>query len=145
MAFETPYVRCDILTTADFRIRLVDKLRFFSEERQCWLEVPAGFESDGCSTPQQVWNILPPFGRYLPGAVGHDYYYRETWHDRKFCDDVFMEMMVSLGCSEVQRMLIYEALRVFGGIAFERDRQALEDRLKDGAASDGCNPPGCAK
>lgn len=109
-------------------IALSDPLIFDSLERGATTTVPAGFQSDGASTPRLVWQIVPPFGAYWRGAVLHDWLYRETYLPREFCDGVFLEAMVSLGVSPVERTAIYDALRLFGGWAFQLDRLELEKR-----------------
>lgn len=90
--------------------------------------IPIGFKSDGCSTPKIIWTLIPPSGIYLRGAILHDWYYRETWLPREYCDEKFLEAMVSLGVGYVLRDTIYENLRLWGGFAFEKDRKALAER-----------------
>ena len=109
-------------------VTLTSPLVFVSLERGATTTVPSGFQSDGASTPQAVWDIVPPFGVYWRGAVLHDWFYRETYLPREFCDGVFLEAMVSLGVSPLERDTIYEAVRLFGGEAFKRDRDALDAR-----------------
>ena len=39
------------------------------------IEVPQGFETDFASVPRFFWRVVPPWGRYSPAAVVHDYLY----------------------------------------------------------------------
>lgn len=117
--------------SADGRtVTLDEPLVFISTERGATTTVPEGFVSDGASTPQVVWDLIPPFGNYWRGAVLHDWFYRETYLPREFCDGVFLEAMDSLGVSHIERDTIYEAVRLFGGEAFACDRAALDARLE---------------
>jgi Protein of unknown function (DUF1353) len=98
-------------------------------------QVAIGALTDGMSTPQQVWAIIPPFGltTWLP-AVLHDAAYRLTlkiwaagrWCEtalvREDCDRLILEAMESLGADPAKRDVIYEALRLFGQAAFDEDR-----------------------
>ena len=77
--------------------------------------VPAGFHTDGASTPRAVWSIVPPFGRYLEAAVVHDYFYRNrTSLTRKAADRLFINMMEHAGVPWWKRKSMYFAVRAFG-------------------------------
>jgi hypothetical protein len=101
--------------------------------------VPAGTESDGASTPQAIWNLIPPFGAYWRAAFLHDYLYRDTSATREFADAVFLEAMENLGVDALTRKTIYEAVRAAGQAAFDGDRQAREQQAGMGDAK---NNPG---
>jgi hypothetical protein len=88
------------------------------------ITVPAGAETDGASTPQGIWNLLPPFGSYWLAAVLHDYLYRVTKRPRKECDDILYEAMVDLGVPFIVRTAIYDGVRLGGSWAFDDDRKA---------------------
>jgi len=87
------------------------------------ITVPAGAESDGCSTPQAVWNLLPPFGLYWKAALLHDYLYRKTTRLKDECDLLFLEAMASLGVDLITREAIYEGVHLGGSLAFDDDRR----------------------
>ena len=55
--------------------RLVQPLTFELEFAggHLTLTVPTGYESNLASTPRLLWPIFPPFGRYSPCAIVHDY------------------------------------------------------------------------
>lgn len=76
--------------------------------------VPRDFVTDFASVPRGLWNLFPPNGPYTPAAVVHDYLYRWTEHDRKLCDEVFLEAMEVLKVGWWTRQLMYRAVRLFG-------------------------------
>ena len=116
--------------TADGRnFRLLEPLVYVSPEHGSTATVPAGFESDGASTPQAVWQLVPPFGQYFRAAVLHDWLYRETYLPREYCDLVFLEAMTALGVPAPVRETIHSAVRLGGAAAFERDRAMLDARV----------------
>lgn len=86
----------------------------------------AGSDTDGASTPQAVWTILPPFGPYWLATVLHDFNYRCTQLPREECDDLLLEAMASLGVNFATRETIYRAVRTFGEKAFDADRAAQQ-------------------
>ena len=61
------------------------------------IEVPAGFETDFASVPRLFWRVVPPWGRYSPAAVVHDYLYHTGKVSRLAADRVFLELMAALG------------------------------------------------
>lgn len=87
------------------------------------ITVPAGSESDGASTPPEIWPVLPPFGLYWPAAVLHDWAYRYSKLPKDECDLLLNEGMAALGVHEVTRIEIYEGVHFGGGKAFAEDRQ----------------------
>lgn len=84
--------------------------------------VPRGFETDFASVPRGLWNIFPPFGKYTPAAVLHDYLYRFSKLTRKRCDEIFLECMTALGVPYIKRYLMYWGLRVGGWAAWNSYR-----------------------
>jgi Protein of unknown function (DUF1353) len=96
-----------------------------------------GAGSDGASTPQISWNVLPPFGWYWPAALAHDLVYRAeaevqlddgSWLRIQMpfddCNAMLLDLMTSLQTSplqEAEKMLIYEAVSKAGQTAFSDD------------------------
>lgn len=37
-----------------------------------WVNVPAGYLTDGASSPKLLWSVVPPWGAYGQAAVVHD-------------------------------------------------------------------------
>ena len=87
-------------------------------------KVPAGFISDGASIPCFFWRLIGhPFDLdYLTEAVCHDHMYRLQDVSRKFADRWFFR---ALERHRVRRVLFLIALRLFGWIAWERNRRRL--------------------
>lgn len=54
--------------------RVMDGFRFYvgDESSGEWVNVPAGYLTDGASVPRLFWNIIPPWGSYGQAAVVHD-------------------------------------------------------------------------
>lgn len=96
----------------DFRVRM--KLAGL-----WWIVVPAGFVTDYASIPRFFWRILPPDGPYLEAAVVHDYLY-STDCDRLLADAVFRVLMKRLGIPWWKRVVMFYAVRIFGGLARRR-------------------------
>lgn len=100
--------------------------------------VPAGFTTDFASIPRGLWNTFPPTGPYAPAALVHDWLYttgevllrNTTGHDylyligRKYADDTFREVMEVIGVGRIKRNLMYRAVRLFGGRAWDKHRAA---------------------
>ena len=81
--------------------------------------VPAGFESDGCSVPEFLWDTVSPQldPRTLRAAIVHDYLYRNAlpgW-TRKDADELFYDFMVEDGMSKFKAGIAYYGVRWFGG------------------------------
>jgi hypothetical protein len=106
------------------RARLIEpfrvQLREFGGQT---IEVPQGFETDFASVPRFFWRIVPPWGRYSPAAVVHDYLYQSGTLERYEADRVFLTLMQRLGVSAWKRNVMYEAVRLFGGSAWNTCRE----------------------
>lgn len=103
-------------------ITLLEPLVYVTEAGET-ITIPAGAESDGASTPQVIWNQLPPFGTYWLATVLHDFLYRLSSKTQLECDDLLFEAMCSLGVSKFAREAIYAGVRVGGKGAFDQDRR----------------------
>jgi len=86
------------------------------------ITIPVGAATDGASTPQAMWNVLPPFGKYWMAAVLHDGLYRLMKQPKARCDDLLLEAMLSLGVDEREAGIIYAGIKVGGWASFEEDR-----------------------
>jgi len=86
--------------------------------------VPAGFVTDFASTPRLVWALIPPEDvHYTRGAVVHDWLYNQHTFPKPFCDVVFLEAMTSLGCSPWKRNVMYQAVKWFGAVAYNKEKK----------------------
>lgn len=76
--------------------------------------VPKDFTTDFASVPKPFWPIFPPYGRYSPASVIHDYLYGGQFRPRKECDDIFLEAMKVMEVNLFTRNTMYWAVRAFG-------------------------------
>lgn len=92
------------------------------------ITVPAGFETDGGSIPRPLWWLYPPFGGRCDEAyVIHDYAYAEAERlelSRAEADALMLEAMEVLGFRASGRWILYQTLRLFGGLAWRKHRRA---------------------
>lgn len=98
-------------------------------EQEYWYEVngyiikvPKGFITDFASVPRAFWTIFPPFGRYTPSAVVHDFLYsqyNETGINRTLADRIFLCIMKELGVGIIKRNVMYRAVRMFGEMSWK--------------------------
>jgi len=89
----------------------------------CGLEgsVPVGFITDGASTPRVLWALFPPLDKYSMAALVHDYLYRNNVFTRKWCDKVFLALMVHLEIPRWKRQSMYRAVRWFGRKPYKKN------------------------
>jgi len=86
-----------------------------------WVKVPAGYKTDFASVPRGLWNLFPPWGRYAPAAVVHDYLCdNEVLCSRFLADAIFRELMWRLGVPWYVRLPVYWAVRIYGAIMHPR-------------------------
>ena len=95
---------------------------------------PIGSTTDGLSVPRCCQNIIPATGGNWFSGVLHDSSYRgqlqvlqdDNWIPANLtqeqCDNLILEALESQGVGIVERELIYRALRLFGHVAFNEDR-----------------------
>ena len=85
--------------------------------------MPAGFETDFASVPRLFWRVVPPWGRYSPAAVVHDYLYHTGKVSRLAADRLFLELMAALGVPLWKRQIMYWAVRLGGWLAWNASRK----------------------
>lgn len=85
--------------------------------------VPAGYVTDFASVPRPVWSYLSPEDPVIlfPSLV-HDYLYTQRGDlggraalDRRQCDVVLREAMLSCGARPTQAWVVFAAVRAGGG------------------------------
>ncbi len=97
------------------------------------ISVKPGFMTDFASIPRLFWAILPKWGKYGNAAVIHDWLYWSQKKSRKESDNIMLEAMTVLTVKKWKKKLIYYAVRLFGWIAWKRnrwDRNAGFERVK---------------
>jgi hypothetical protein len=83
--------------------------------------VPAGFRSNWNSVPRALWSFFPPW-EYPEAGIVHDFLYRYGGVKRSRADSIHRRIMEIGGASFLKRTASYLALRVWGGITWDRYR-----------------------
>jgi hypothetical protein len=83
--------------------------------------VPIGFVTDFASIPRIFWSILPPDGKYTYPAILHDYLYWTQTTSRDVADSILKFGMEDFSVGTVTSMAIYNAVRAFGGSAWNEN------------------------
>lgn len=86
------------------------------------LIAPAGFPTDGTSTPRLLWWLEPPYGQALWAAIPHDRAYAlrraGTPHPaaptRKAADALFHRALIAAGVPRPRAWLMWSGVRLFG-------------------------------
>lgn len=92
--------------------------------------VSKGFDFDGASIPRALWSIIgcPMGGLYSSAACIHDALYASKILDRKTCDKLFHEAMLSCNVSESIAKEMYLAVRAFGESTYEESEDMYKYR-----------------
>lgn len=85
--------------------------------------VPKGFVTDFASVPRVFWSLFRPDGNYAYAAVLHDYLYWHQDRPRSSADEIFRAVMEDLKISDFQSTTLFHAVDLFGGAAWESNRQ----------------------
>jgi hypothetical protein len=104
--------------------RVLKPFRFYvgSPDSGEWVNVPAGYLTDGASVPQVLWSLIPPWGAYGQAAVVHDILceYLTLTKDgapqkitRAKADTVLLDAMAALGVPLRKRTAIYLAVEAY--------------------------------
>lgn len=91
--------------------------------------VPAGFESDGVSTPRFLWATVSPaiHPQTLRAGIVHDYLYRTQpsgW-TRAEADALFYDLSIRDGLPWWPAKKAYWGLRLFGRAAWNANRKEM--------------------
>ncbi|HIB1583210.1 TPA: DUF1353 domain-containing protein, partial [Salmonella enterica subsp. enterica serovar Muenchen] len=87
---------------------------YLSDDESDVIEVPAGFITDLATVPRIFWILLPPDGKYAKAAIIHDYLYDNALRTKKEVDLIFLDGMKVLGVPKWKRIVMYQAVRLFG-------------------------------
>jgi hypothetical protein len=85
------------------------------------VEVPAGFVTDLASIPPIFYTALRPDGEYAYAAIIHDFLYWTQTRPRAIADEVFKLAMADFEVSNMTISAIYQAIRRFGGRAWDEN------------------------
>ncbi len=95
------------------------------------IRVAKGFISDLASIPRWLWWLIGgPWGKYGYAAIIHDYAYKYKLFPRWLCDIAFLVAMQVLGVMALKRWAMYQAVRRFAWIGWNKHRkkdEILED------------------
>lgn len=106
--------------------------RVGSPNGAAFIRIPAGFVTDFASMPFGVV-FKSPGGKWDKPAIVHDLLYRRGWIEvdqhrrtitRAEADQVFREAMEVAGVDSIRRTIIYAGVRLGGGPAWTRHREA---------------------
>ena len=100
------------------------------ENRLFIITVYPGFDYDGASIPKAFWSVIgPPMGElYSRAACLHDAMYAAKIFDRKTCDKLFHEAMLSDGVDSATAKQMYLAVRGFGASAYDYSPEVAKYR-----------------
>lgn len=93
--------------------------------------IPKGFDFDGASVPKIFWiSIFAPLDpQAVRAACDHDWIYRHQpagW-TRRDADLVFLCFLLEDGVPPRKAFLAYRGVRLFGWIAWRKNRRLLEE------------------
>ena len=81
---------------------------------------PEGFKTDLASIPRAFRSITPQVGQHIPIAIIHDYLYRSGTEQQATADAIFLAGMEHLGVYWLRRNAMYQAVRAFGWMAYNK-------------------------
>lgn len=99
--------------------RVMNKFRYYIGEKNSnrWVDVPAGYLTDGASVPRILWSLIPPWGQYGQCAAMHDYLCEWLMINEKQSDGTIKKIpILRKECDEI----FYESLKVVGVPAYKR-------------------------
>jgi len=85
------------------------------------VDVPTGFVTDFASIPRPFWSLLRPEGEYAYAAIVHDFLYWTQTSSREVADRIFLLAMKDFGIRDTTIAAIYNAVRIGGGKAWEKN------------------------
>lgn len=103
--------------------KLLEAITVYWENRTVF--IPAGFESDGVSTPRFLWSSISPAisPETLRAGIAHDFIYRMQPKDwtRADADKMFRDLCIEDGLKKWRALKAYWGLRLFGGTAWKEN------------------------
>jgi hypothetical protein len=103
--------------------QMVEELTFTGSRGDVW-NVPVGYVTDYATVPRVAVWLIPRSGRWLRGAILHDYlltdYVAKGRMSSIDADGVFRLALEELGCSWLRRWMMWTGVR--WGAAFSRTR-----------------------
>lgn len=90
------------------------KFELLKELHYAGYTVPVGTLTDGVSSPLALRGLFPQCDEAFIPSIFHDFHYDTGKLGRKVCDDIFYQMMLDFGVSELRAKAMYAGLRVGG-------------------------------
>lgn len=111
--FTTPL---QVEVIGDYQFKTIASFIYYvgREGSEEYITVKSGFVTDFASVPRVFWSVLPPHGKYAKAAVLHDWLYTNAIESKRYADDVFNEAMKVLEVPTWKRVVMYQAVRLFG-------------------------------
>ena len=103
-----------------FKVFIAFDYHVGSEHSDEIIHVVEGYITDLASIPRIVRWLIPKMGRHAQAAVVHDNCYQYHLYSQKRSDEIFLECMEVLKVPLWKRRLMYRAVRMFGGIAYNK-------------------------
>lgn len=119
--FTPENMRLDFIPAGDERSPWVTVGEHRFQNTVFTVTVPDGFRSDLASVPAWLLWLFPPNGKHQRAALFHDAAYRLQYCDREVADAIFRAIMRRDRVTAWRRQAIYLAVRLFGGLAWERN------------------------
>ena len=80
--------------------------------------IPAGFVCDGASVPRLLWAYASPWaGPWARPAVLHDYLLNTKIFPVALCDELFLDALLSCGCSCLRSVIMFLAVRAYTSLS----------------------------
>lgn len=89
------------------------KIRLTRDHEVRGVTIPAGYVTDGATSPRFLWAIFPPVSAYWEATLLHDWMLH-AGHDRKYADHQFAKTMKELGIHVVFRAVMFYSVRIYG-------------------------------
>lgn len=90
--------------------------------------VPVAFEFDGASIPWFGWQATytPSSPKIITAALVHDWLYANHQTDKKTADKILRELLTRCGADPERSWIMYQAVAVAGGSAWEYCDEDIE-------------------
>lgn len=84
--------------------------------------VPAGFVTDGNSTPPPLRWLFRPYGKMFPAAIVHDWLTRTEKVSRREADRIYLDIGKVEGVSGWTRYPMFYAVRIYSGAIYLKSK-----------------------
>ena len=97
-------------------------------DRHSGIYIRRGFLFDGASIPRALWRVCghPMRGDILPAALIHDAMYGAQLVTRADADQWFRSNLELLGMGSFHAFVFYSAVRAFGWIAWNKNKDGIQ-------------------